>query len=35
MPDIDVDFSDEGRDKVLEYVRQKYGADRVTQVCTF
>ena len=35
MPDIDVDFSDEGRDKVLAYVRQKYGADRVTQVCTF
>ena len=35
MPAIDVDFSDEGRDKVLVYVRQKYGADRVTQVCTF
>ncbi len=35
MPDIDVDFSDEGRDQVLVYVRQKYGADRVTQVCTF
>ena len=35
MPDIDVDFSDEWRDKVLVYVREKYGADRVTQVCTF
>jgi DNA polymerase III subunit alpha len=35
MPDIDVDFSDEWRDQVLVYVRQKYGADRVTQVCTF
>ncbi|MBS9783927.1 DNA polymerase III subunit alpha [Candidatus Gracilibacteria bacterium] len=35
MPDIDVDFSDEGRDKVLHYVREKYGADHVTQVCTF
>lgn len=35
MPDIDVDFSDEGRDQVLVYVREKYGADRVTQVCTF
>jgi DNA polymerase III subunit alpha len=35
MPDIDVDFSDEGRDQVLSYVREKYGADRVTQVCTF
>jgi DNA polymerase III subunit alpha len=27
MPDIDVDFSDEGRDKVLTYVREKYGGD--------
>lgn len=35
MPDIDVDFSDEGRDKVLEYVRNKYGADHVAQICTF
>jgi len=35
MPDIDVDFSDEGRDQVLAYVRDKYGKDRVTQVCTF
>lgn len=35
MPDIDVDFSDEGRDQVLAYVREKYGKDRVTQVCTF
>lgn len=35
MPDIDVDFSDEGRDKVLTYVREKYGADHVAQVCTF
>lgn len=35
MPDIDVDFSDLGRDQVLTYVRKKYGADRVTQVCTF
>jgi DNA polymerase III subunit alpha len=35
MPDIDVDFSDEGRDKVLAYVRDKYGRDHVTQVCTF
>ena len=35
MPDIDVDFSDEGRDKVLAYVRNKYGKDHVTQVCTF
>jgi DNA polymerase III subunit alpha len=35
MPDIDVDFSDEGRDKVLIYVREKYGSDHVAQVCTF
>jgi DNA polymerase-3 subunit alpha len=35
MPDIDVDFSDEWRDKVLEYVRDKYGRDHVAQVCTF
>lgn len=35
MPDIDVDFSDEGRERVLEYVRQKYGNERVVQVCTF
>jgi DNA polymerase III subunit alpha len=35
MPDIDVDFSDEWRDKVLAYVREKYGKDHVTQVCTF
>ncbi len=35
MPDIDVDFADEDRDKVLEYVREKYGSDRVAQICTF
>ncbi len=35
MPDIDVDFADEDRDRVLEYVRGKYGAERVAQICTF
>ena len=35
MPDIDVDFSDTGREKVLTYVREKYGKDHVAQVCTF
>lgn len=35
MPDIDVDFSDTGRDEVLVYVRKKYGEDHVAQVCTF
>ncbi|QQS58796.1 DNA polymerase III subunit alpha [Candidatus Peregrinibacteria bacterium] len=35
MPDIDIDFPDERRDEVLEYVRKKYGEDRVAQICTF
>ena len=35
MPDIDVDFSDEGRERVLEYVRNKYGHDHVAQIATF
>ncbi len=35
MPDIDIDFADTGRDEVLAYVREKYGADRVIQICTF
>ncbi len=35
MPDIDTDFADDGRDKVIEYCRNKYGADHVAQICTF
>ncbi|MFZ0889130.1 MAG: DNA polymerase III subunit alpha, partial [Candidatus Binataceae bacterium] len=35
MPDIDVDFCFERRDEVLEYVRRKYGEDRVAQIITF
>lgn len=35
MPDIDMDFADNRRDEVLEYVREKYGIDRVAQICTF
>ncbi len=35
MPDIDVDFSDEWRWKVLDYVKKKYWEDRVAQICTF
>ncbi|MBN1340339.1 MAG: DNA polymerase III subunit alpha [Bacteroidales bacterium] len=35
MPDIDVDFDDEGRDKVLKYVVGKYGSSRVAQIITF
>jgi len=35
MPDIDTDFADRGRGKVLEYVTQKYGADHVAGIITF
>lgn len=35
MPDIDMDFADERRDEVLEYVSQKYGQNRVAQIITF
>jgi len=35
MPDIDCDFSVEGREKVIHYVSDKYGADRVAQIITF
>ncbi len=35
MPDIDIDFADDRRDEVIEYVVQKYGDDRVAQIITF
>ena len=35
MPDIDIDFSVHGRDRVINYVREKYGSDRVAQIITF
>ena len=35
MPDIDIDFSVVGREKVIEYVANKYGRDRVAQIATF
>ncbi len=35
MPDIDIDFDDEGRDKVLQWVKEKYGAKRVAHLITF
>ena len=35
MPDIDIDFSVVGREKVIEYVAAKYGRDRVAQIATF
>ncbi len=35
MPDIDIDFDEEGRDRVLEYVVEKYGRERVAHIITF
>lgn len=35
MPDIDLDFDDRYRDKVIDYAKSKYGDDRVAHICTF
>ncbi|MDO8414355.1 MAG: DNA polymerase III subunit alpha, partial [Gallionellaceae bacterium] len=35
MPDFDVDFCQDGRERVIEYVKQKYGAASVAQIATF
>ena len=35
FPDIDIDFADDGRGKVLQYVENKYGKDHVAHVITF
>jgi DNA polymerase III subunit alpha len=35
MPDIDTDFDDEGRQKVIDYVVDKYGHEKVAQIITF
>ena len=35
MPDIDIDFADDRRSEVIDYVVAKYGADRVAQIVTF
>ena len=35
MPDIDLDFDDRYRDKVIDYARSKYGDDKVAHICTF
>ncbi|MFL5283988.1 MAG: DNA polymerase III subunit alpha, partial [Rhodopila sp.] len=35
MPDFDIDFCQEGRDRVINYVRNEYGGDRVAQIITF
>src|SRR5450830_188387 len=35
MPDFDIDFCQEGRDRVIDYVKQKYGRESVSQIATF
>ena len=35
MPDIDTDISDKGRDELLHFITEKYGADKVSQIGTF
>ena len=35
MPDIDIDFDDEGRSKVMDYVIKKYGSNQVAQIITY
>ncbi len=35
MPDFDIDFCQYGRDRVIDYVRKKYGEDSVSQIATF
>jgi DNA polymerase-3 subunit alpha len=35
MPDFDIDFCQDGRDRVIEYVKTKFGAESVSQIATF
>ena len=35
MPDIDIDFDDDGREKILKWVAEKYGSDRVAHISTY
>ncbi len=35
LPDIDIDIQDDKRDKVIEYLKDKYGKDNVAQICTY
>jgi DNA polymerase-3 subunit alpha len=35
MPDFDIDFCQQGRDRVIQYVKDKYGKDAVSQIATF
>ena len=35
MPDFDIDFCQDNRDRVIDYVKRKYGHDAVSQIATF
>ena len=35
MPDIDIDFCKDGRERVIQYTRDRYGKENVTQIVTF
>lgn len=35
LPDVDMDFEKHGREKMIEYVKSRYGEDHVAQICTF
>ncbi len=35
LPDFDIDFCQDGRDRVIDYVKKKYGAEAVSQIATF
>jgi DNA polymerase-3 subunit alpha len=35
MPDFDVDFCMDGRDRVIDYVADRYGRERVSQIITY
>ena len=35
LPDIDIDFDDDGRARVLQYVTEKYGAEKVAHIITY
>lgn len=35
MPDVDIDFDDDGRQQVLQWVAEKYGHEKVAHICTF
>ena len=35
MPDFDIDFCQEGRDRVIQYVKDQYGKEAVSQIATF